>query len=118
MKYIIFVLTFCLMVLIPQESFAVLAPAKENTPAYEEMTRAEKKAFRKDLRKRIKAAKKSDAPRLEFDNYKTMGIALSLIGLAGVVVGSVLNIGILNWLGGLVLTAGLIILILYWLDVI
>ena len=118
MKYIIFMLTFCLMVLLPQESFAVLAPAKENTPAYEEMTRAEKKAFRKDLRKRIKAAKKADAPLLEFDSYKTMGIAFTLIGLVGIVVCNLVEIGILAWLGGLVLAAGLVILVLYWLDVI
>lgn len=118
MKYIIFVLTFCLMVLIPQESFAVLAPAKADAPAYEEMTRAEKRAFRKDLRKRIKAAKKSDAPSLEFDSYWTMGIAFSLVGLVGIVVGNLVEIGILSWLGGLVLAAGLTIMILSWLEVI
>ena len=117
MKYIVFVMTLCLMVLLPQESSAVVAVAKENAPTYEEMTRAEKKAFRKDLRKRIKAAKKATPPR-GFDSYYAMGLTFSLVGLAAIIVGWLLNIGIIYSLGGLVLTIGLIILILYWLDVI
>lgn len=117
MKYIIFVLTFCLMVLIPQESFAVLAPAKADTPAYEEMTRAEKKAFRKNLRKRIKAAKKAP-PKGNFENYWALGISLALVGLIGIVVGAVLRLALIYSLGGLFLTIGLVIMLLYWLDVI
>ncbi len=117
MRYIVSVFAFCLLILVPQDSFSVVAVAKEKS-SYQEMSKAEKKAFRKDLRKKIKAAKKANAPQLEFENYYVMGISLSLIGLAGIVVGSLVSIGILNWLGGLVLTAGLVILILYWLDVI
>jgi len=117
MKYAIFALTFCLMTMIPQESFAVLAPVKENAPAYKEVTRAEKKAFRKYLRKRIKATKKATPPR-GFDSYYAMGLTFSLVGLAAIIVGWLLNIGIIYSLGGLVLTIGLIILILYWLGVV
>lgn len=117
MRYIVCVLTFCLLLFIPQNSSGVVAVVKEKS-SYQEMSKAEKKAFRKDLRKKVKAAKKNNTPQLEFENYYVMGISLSLIGLAGIVVGSLVNIGILNWLGGLVLTAGLVILILYWLDVI
>jgi len=121
MRYIISIIAFCLLILLPQETFSAVSVAvvdKDKTSSYQDMSKAEKKAIRKDLRKKIKAAKKANAPQLEFDNYRVMGVSLSLIGLAGIVVGSVVGIGILNWLGGLVLTAGLVILILYWLDVI
>ncbi len=117
MKYMIFVLTFCLMAMLPQESFAVLAPAKENPTAYEEMTRAEKKTFRKDLRKRIKAAKKTP-PRGNFENAWAAGISLASVGLVGIIVGAVLRLPLIYSLGGLFLTIGLVIMLLYWLDVI
>ena len=117
MKYIFLVLTFCFMVLVPQESFAVVAVAKENTPKYEEMTKAEKKAFRKDLRKRMKAAKKNP-PKASFESYWAMGISLALVGAIGIVVGAVLRLPLIYSLGGLFLTVGLVIMLLYWLDVI
>ncbi len=110
-------LTFCLMVLLPQESFAVLAPAKDNTSVYEEMTRAEKKTFRKDLRKRIKAAKKTP-PRGNFENPWVAGVSLASVGLVGIIVGAVLRLPLIYSLGGLFLTIGLVIMLLYWLDVI
>lgn len=118
MKHVLFVFTLCLLFAIPQNSYGVIAVAPQKKAELKEMTKAEKKAFRKDLRKKIKAAKKSGALKLRFDDYRTMGVTLSLIGGAGVILGAVLEIGLIYWLGGLVLTAGLVILILYWLDVI
>jgi len=117
MKYIVLAVTLCLMTLVPQENFAAVAVSKAKTPTYQEMDKAEKRAFRKDLRKKIKAAKKTP-PKGNFDNYWVMGVSFALIGLVGVVLGSILNLWIIYSLGGLFLTAGLVLMILYWLDVI
>jgi len=50
MRYIVSVFAFCLLILVPQDSFSVVAVAKEKNNSYQEMSKAEKKAIRKDLR--------------------------------------------------------------------
>ncbi len=123
--FLFIALCFC-MVMTPDVAQAVIKPAekKENVrKGYQDMDRAEKKAFRKELRKTLKTAKKErsnnpDRINLDFSNYQAIGISLSILGIAGILVGWLLGIGIFYGLGSLLLTIGLVILILYWLDVI
>jgi len=122
MKNIFFLIALCTLFALPQNSYSAVAVTPKKKVEYKEMTKAEKKAFRKELRQKIrttkKAAKKSDAPKLDFDSYRTMGITLAAVGGAGIILGAILELGLIYWLGGLFLTAGVVILILYWLEVI
>ncbi len=125
-NYILLFITLCFCAFImPNMAHAVIKPADktEEVKSYKDMTKAEKKAVRKQLKEQIKNMKKArkgspDRTHLDFSNYQAIGISLSILGIAGVLLGWLLGIGIFYGLGSLLLTIGIVILVLYWLGVI
>ncbi len=117
-------LVFFALILVMPESQAMLQKKEVKTKSYKEMSKVEKKAFRKDLIANIKAIKKQRKEARKGHHQTAMsgmaytGLILAGAGLAVAIVAGVLSLGLIAGLGGLLMLIGVIIFVLALLDII